>query len=562
LVLLSSFPFVRHLSDALPGGQLGAAAQRAFWLPWQIYTNVVSGRGIWDSSGFVAAADAGLPGLVGNPGVALLVAPIHALGSPILAHNLALLLLQSSNVVAAWFVGAGLRPRPRAWLAAGAVAGASLWTWQLGGGAWSAAWVAPGLGAIAAAQRGFSLAALGFAAAGVAFAPFPTAAALLGGALVGARPHRSGGLLLVGAGIVVGWLAPSALRGGVPGLPLGAISWPASADAPGLPLLFLIGVHAASRVRGARPLAFVALLLVVVALGSTWTDASGAPIVVDGFGLPQLVGRRGASHTHELLSAALVLALLLGLARAGRARFGQKTELLLVALALLEPRVQGWRGQAVALWQGVTWPAPSVLVDLAAAPYTTPLLQLPLLGVREGLVGFVPLHQQAVSGGPGQEIGGPAREGLLALARTRPAYQAITLLEGGGEPWDVLRLARDAGYAHVVVVGDEPSLRVAMHRAAGPPVFEDDLLALWSTASAAAVETPDRADVQVPQATGRPGDGPGYGRPPPIRPGRGPAGPGTGYAAEPQGAGMGADPRRPGGADNAGPNAPSSRGAP
>ncbi|MFN7142919.1 MAG: hypothetical protein ACK4YP_04030, partial [Myxococcota bacterium] len=85
ITLVATFPFVLHLADALPGGRLAGGSQRAFWLPWQVYANVVSGRGLDDSSGFLPVADTGLFGLGGNPATALLLAPLHGLNHPVLA---------------------------------------------------------------------------------------------------------------------------------------------------------------------------------------------------------------------------------------------------------------------------------------------------------------------------------------------------------------------------------------------------------------------------------------------------------------------------------------------
>lgn len=540
MAIAATFPLVLHLGEVLPGGRLSGGSQRAFWLPWQLYANVVSGRGVNDTSGFLAARETGLFDLVGNPGTALFLAPLHALGDPVLAHGLGLLLLVATNVAGAWALGETLRPRRRGLLAAAVAAGAGWWTWQLGAGALAAAWVGPGLAALAAARSNrrvpFALAAL----VGLVGAPLVTAAALLAGRVLLPRAGLRGGLLPAAvAGIVVALLWPAAVDGGALALPPGALAWPAAGIAPGLPLVFLLGLGAAWRHRAlpGRVAAVAALLGAVAAFGPLAYDTAGELVRVGTFAVPTAPDPgRFAALDDALVSSALVVGVIAALAAAARARFGGVAELALAAVALAEPRAQAALGQPVALWTGDTWPVPQAITSLGAAPYTGAILQLPLLDVDDGLVGLVPFHRQVVSGGPGQQADGPARAALERAAANDPGVGAIVRLgEGTGESLDIKPVIVQGGFSHVLVAGDDAELRVAVQRSLGVPRWEGDLFALWEVeAASTASGGPPPGGPPPGGPRGGPGSGPDLGPPPGSGPG-GPGGPGIGGPGGPGG---------------------------
>ncbi|MFN7147514.1 MAG: hypothetical protein ACK4YP_27350, partial [Myxococcota bacterium] len=375
---------------------------------------------------------------------------------PVLAHNLGLLLVVFTNVLAAWALGDTLAPRRRGLLAAGIVGAVGFWTWQLGVGALTAAWVAPGLAALAAARTGrrgmFVVAAL----LGLVGAPIVMAAALLAGRVLWGRgADDRGGLddraLLAAAAACLGvaLLLPAAVTGGAVTLPPGVLAWPASGDAAGLPLVFVLGVGAAwsGRLLGARggpalgtpaarALAVAAVGTVIVAVGPLARDADGAVVTVASFGIP--LGPSSAwlsGSAHALLSSALVVGVLAALALASRARFGRAAEIALVGLALVEARLQGAAGQPVALWAGEAWPVPAALADLGRAPGSGGIVQLPFLGTDDGLVGFVPFHRQPISGAPGQHVDGPVREALGEARITMPAFKLLAHPEEATGPF-------------------------------------------------------------------------------------------------------------------------------
>ncbi|MDP2306972.1 MAG: hypothetical protein Q8P18_13185 [Pseudomonadota bacterium] len=497
--LVATSSFFLHLHEALPGGRLSAAGQRAFWLPWQIYANVVSGRGLDDSSGFLAVPDVGLLSLVGNPATALFLAPVHSIGQPVLAHNLGLLLLVMTNAAGAWAFGETLRPRRRGLLAAAMVAGAGLWMAQLGQGALAAAWVGPGLAAVAALRAERRVGYYGALLAGLIGAPIVTAAILAGSRLV-PGPRRSGLPIWVGVavGLTVGFGLPAATAGADPHLPPSALVWLASGAALGMPLVFLLGLGALWRARGrsGQVAAALALVAVFVALGPLAWDPSGELVRVGDFAIPIAPALPTmAAHGQELLSGALVVAMIGALAWAGRARFGWLAELAAVAGLLLEPRAQAAFGQPVRLWEGEGWPVATALSDLGHAPYESAILQIPFLGVTEGLVGFVPFHRQNISGGPGLHLAGPVRD---AVERGVSESRLLDMVSHLGDSADADFVAqtlgaknldlgpqlRRAGYGWLLVVGAEPGLRVAAQGALGAPVYQDSAYALWETPSA------------------------------------------------------------------------------
>lgn len=533
LALISLGPFLTHLDVALPGGRFGPGTQRAFWLPWQLYANVVSGRGPNDASGLVALADQGLLAGVGNPGIAALFAPLHGLGSPVLAHNLGLVLLHLTNAVAAAAFGATLR-RPQPLLAAGLVAGAGWLTAQLGAGALAAAWIGPGLGALAAWRAGRPGAFWAFAALGIVGAPVPTAFALL----ATHDPRLRGQPLSAGtattaalAALAVALVAPSALAGAPLALPPTFLAWPASGAAVGLPLVFLVGL--AERWRAKDRLGVLLGLALLGAAIPSVVDAEGDAVVVSGFALawpsvPLLV-RHGA----ELATGVLVLAIVGALHGAARARLGGLAQLGLAVLALAEPMLAAERGQAVRLWTGTRWPVPDALVEMGERPYAAGILQLPYYELRDGLVGLIPFHRQAISGGPGQEAPGRAHDGLEELLRENPALGALA--GENSNAGDVGPMAERAGFGWVLVAGPEPELRVRLQEMLGRAEHEDEHYALWRT-------TRERRG----GGPGGPGGPGGQGGP------GGPGGPGPGGQGGPGGAGGPGGPGGSGGPEGQG----------
>lgn len=541
ITLIATSSFFLHLKEALPGGRLSGAGQRAFWLPWQIYANVVSGRGLDDSSGFLAAPDAGLLALVGNPGAALFLAPLHALGRPVLAHNLGLLLLVVTNAAGAWVLGDTLRPRPRGLLAAAMVAGAGLWAGQLGAGALAAAWVGPGLAAVAALRAERRAAFYVALIVGIVGAPLVTGAILAGsGPVLG----RSGRPAWIGAGlaILVALLAPTATSGGEANLPPNVLLWLASGASVGMPLVFLLGLGALWHEKRTVPrvTALLALAAVLVAVGPFARDPSGELVRIEAFAVPIAPSLPTlAVHGQEILSGALAVAMMGALAWAAKARIGRLAELAAVGALLLEPRAQAALGQPVGLWTGERWPVPAPFTEMARTPYGGAIVQLPLQDVTEGLVGLVPFHRQKVYGGPGLQAAGPVRDAVERALVEDHTFQTVTHLgEGTSTNPDLGPQLRQAGYDWLLVAGIEPRLRVTVQRALGAPVYQDAEYALWEMPAGKRGGSPGMgAPPGVPGMGGPPGGpgmsgpgmgGPGMGGPPqgtPLVPGAVPSGP-------------------------------------
>ncbi len=497
--LLTTAPFVFHLADALPGGRLTAAGQRAFWLPWQLYANVVSGRGINDSSGFVVAPDVGLHALVGNPSTALLLAPLHALGAPVLAHNAGLFLLVATNAAGAWAVGQTLRPKRVGPLAAVLVGGAGWLLSQLGDGALAAAWVGPGLATVAALRSGRSRVALVPAVFGLIGAPLVTAAALAAGALLpragAARPSALGPVLGIAA-ILLGLAAPATTAGGPVSLAPSVVLWLGSGASIGLPVAFVLGLGALWS-RGARwsrgtlgpRLAVVGVVVALAtAIGPLARGVDGETLSVAGFGVPVAVAvphgvaQVVVAHAREVVSGALLIGIAGALGWATRARRSVRLAALVACLA--EPALQARIGQPVALWTGRVWPVPTALRALGERPYRGAILELPLLDVTEGLVGFIPFHRQYVSGVPGQQEAGEGRRALEQQVASLPMLGRVSRLgEGASESWELGQALREGGYGWLLIAGPSPALRNAVQHALGAPDSDDASFMLWDSAS-------------------------------------------------------------------------------
>jgi hypothetical protein len=446
LAVSVSWPYALHLQDALPGGTLDGARGVASWLPWQLYVNAVARRGLDDASVFVFGGDAGLHALVGNPGVAALIAPLHALNRPILAHNLALLLLLGTGAAAMGLMakarGGGLASE-----AACMLFGLGPWWWaQAVEGAPSTAWLAPGALASASFIAGHRRVAWACTAVGAVTAPALTAALLV------TRPHAAGLAL-------AGLLGPPLGHALAAHLPAGGLAWPAApVGTMGLSLAFILGLPGLGR-RGA---AVAGLALLCVDLPT-----------VGGFALPSFA----LPHPRAWLGAACVLSALPWI------RLHPRTALLLLTLEPFGARVLHFRS---APWTGDAWPVPKLFEAMARAPFSSPILQLPLLTTRDGAAGFIPLHRQRVSGGPGMAGRGHIRAAIESAVLTDAALGALLNIESGDNvpaPLTDLR-ARvvGGGWRWVVLYGNDAGRRLMVQSQLGPPSYEDTTLVAWEVA--------------------------------------------------------------------------------
>lgn len=353
------------------GGKLGSsvlaganepAGEVQRWLGWQLWDNLRNGRSPNDATVF-AEGRATLFEVAGNPGIAALVAPLHALGSPNFAHSLGILALMVASIVAAGAYG-GARGVP--WLAALAAAGA-WWPAGLAAGWASQVWIAPGAAAATAwvfEKRGWSWL---FTAIGALVAPLPTAAFLFGA-----------GAFRLGLVAAVGLIAPP--FGSVAALAPADLGWITGHAAHAVPMAawFAIVLLWNQRDAASRSLAVVAGVGILLAI---------APGVVAGFTLPTVLfagyGALAAGVLPALLGAALP-AVARGFTRHGRIAVG--------ALLFADAVGPAWLGGG-AFW-GTPRPIPALFTSLATTPRETVVTVLPEHTHLWGGVGWIPIHQQ------------------------------------------------------------------------------------------------------------------------------------------------------------------------
>lgn len=367
-------------ADTVPG-----EVQR--WLGWQLWDNVRSGRSPLDASVFPSVSGS-LLDVVGNPGVAALFAPFHALGSVNFAHSLGMLALLFAACMAGGVYG-GVRGVP--WLGA-LTAGGAWWATGLAGGHAAQAWLAPGAAAAAAHVVGKHKWAAGFTLLGALTAPLPTVALL-----AGAGAWSLAGLAALGA-----FVAPF---GAAPALSPADLGWVAGGAQHAVPLaawfaiVFLWGERGRERV--VSIVSGLGLLLAV------------APMPVAGFRLPEVISG-GWAHGSGLALALLFSAALRPVAR----RLTQQGKLAVGVLCLVDalgpPLIGG------GAWWGPPTPAPAALVVLVETPRSRVVTVLPESANPAAGVGWIPVHRQLASRPP------QLQDDAFALD-TRPAEMATSL---------------------------------------------------------------------------------------------------------------------------------------
>jgi hypothetical protein len=443
------------LLRAMPRDGWTDGLQRAFWLPWQIGDNLRHDRSAWDASVFVGPRDASLLDLAGNPGAAVVGAPLHMVLIPAAAHAAWMLTLVASGAMAGAALGAALGGTRTGILGAALVAGCATWSMDLADGAIAAGWMAPACAVVWAGvtQRPRAMALAG--AVGALAAPVPTAvAAVLARALPTARPSLRArvldGMALATVGLAgavrVAW---PPLGAGVPDAAAGIHAWvPLRAVDGGLPwpawtILGLAGLAAV----GGRARAVSGSAALVLALASV---------------LPAGAWQR------EAVSAALLVAVV-GVLHVAPTTLLATT--VTAGLALAEPTWLTLRGAPARPWTGPAWDVPAELAGMARSPRTHVILHAPVRAVREGAVGLLPFHQQRVVGGPGLHGEGPSRHAMQRWMQGVEALQTVAL---AGEapltratPSPAFQLAR-LGVDRVVVLGGDPTLRTGLTRVLGP----------------------------------------------------------------------------------------------
>ncbi len=444
VAVVTSFPYVLHLREALPGGVFDGPRQLLLWLPWQLHANVHAGRGLFECAAFPVVAHPLLE-IIGNPGAALLLAPLHALGEPVLAWNLGILLLGASNAIAAWWLASTVRGAAP-WLAALLVSGA--WGWsQLSSGATPVGWLAPGLVAAALARTDHARASFALGLLGALTAPLPTAICLLWSGHWGRAAACVGALMMV---------PPLGATGELPGFTLGSLSWPGAGATVALPLatLGLLAVLASRK----RPVLAAALALALVgAAGSVAVEAYS--VRWPAFPAPR-----------SIVAAVSLTALLTALP------FLRPRGVLAPVLALLlavEPTLQTRSGQPGTPWTGAVLNVPAVFARMDATRSGV-LLQLPFGGVTEGAVGWIPFHHRPVTGGPGETRDGLVREAMRAAIARDPVFQAASLAVESNEP-----VALRGGWEWALLYGDDTESRRRARAVFGEPTTTEPGLWAW-----------------------------------------------------------------------------------
>jgi hypothetical protein len=408
---------------ARSGTPLGAAST---WLPWQLADNVRGGRSPFDASVFVEGPGTLWP-VVGNPGLALLEAPLHLALAPGVASVTAVLLALVANAIAGGMYGA---TAGSAWL--GALAASASW-WALGftGGVGAQVFLAAGLVAAAWAERRPRL-AVGATAVGAFVAPLPTVAVLLG----------AGRWRLAALGAIGLLVAPLGTWGGAAAA-VGDLGWLAGGASRALPLAMLVAL--AGLGAGGDRLAALAGL-VAVAWGLTPGAVAGLTVALPWTpAAPPL-----AAGLAFLLAAALPLA---GVALRAQ---GRAALAVLLAADLAGPLLVG----GGALWAEAP-PAPSAFAALAATPRLSAVYVLPEADAPDAGLALAPLHRQRLGRVP--RLRGSAPPGM-ALG---PEQVLFTLRQG--DP-------------HLVVLLTSPSAeeRSAWATRLGPPRELFPAYAVWN----------------------------------------------------------------------------------
>lgn len=444
VAIVTSFPFVFHLSEALPGGAFDGPRQLALWLPWQIQANVAAGYGPFDGRSFPLVGQP-LLGIVGNPGVAVLLAPLQALAAPVLAWNLGILLLAVSNAVGAWWLASTVR-RGSPWLAALIVSGA--WGWsQLGAGQAAVGWLAPGLMAAVASRRGHEKTAVVLGIVGGLTAPLPTAVCM-----VWLRRPVLFGLCL--AAFVK--FPPAGMAGELPGFTLASLSWLKAGGTVAVPLATL-GLLA---LLAARKRAIFAAILALVLIAAAGSAKVGEYVVSwPTFECPRYV-----------VAAVSLGAFLLALPYL---RVRGPTALLVAAFLAVEPTIQTHLGQPALPWTGAVFKVPTVFSQFDPTRDGI-LLQLPFGGVTEGAVGWIPFHHRPITGGPGETEEGITRAAMRSAISRDPVFQAASLALESNEP-----VALRGGWDWAILYGDDTQSRRRARAVFGEPTTMEPGLWAW-----------------------------------------------------------------------------------
>ncbi|MSQ03268.1 MAG: hypothetical protein EXR71_15480 [Myxococcales bacterium] len=336
------------------------------WLGWQVWDNLSHRRGLLDASVFLDGT-ASLWSVVGNPGVAALLAPLWGVLAPDAAGLLGFGLLATLNIVAGARFGAGHRVP---WLGALAAAGVGAGV-QLAGGGFPQALFGPGLLAAAALAAGHARLAVAWTLIGAALAPGPTAGMLLA---VGGLPYAA----LAALGFAV---APFGSGAG-PALIAADLFWPGGGAQSALPVAVGLALIALWQARG-----WSRLLVVLTAAGLL---AGVVPEPVAGY---QVVGGLAASSAPVAFALALLIGGALPLAatltRARRTLLGA----CLVADLVGPVAVGGGRVLETAS------PVAPVLVSLARSPRRAEVVVIPDSAGAAG-VGLIPHHLQHASRAP------------------------------------------------------------------------------------------------------------------------------------------------------------------
>ncbi len=395
-------------AEGLATGSWGRAAtplgEVSAWLPWQLLDNVRSGRSPFDASVFTDGT-ASLASVVGNPGLAILEAPLHFIGSPAVAAAGAVLLLVVANAVAGGVYGAA---RGAPWL--GALAASAAW-WAPGftAGTGAQCCLAPGLLAAGAGADRPRWAAV-FTLLGAVCAPIPTAAVLLGAGLLPQALLAVSGLLLPALGT---W--------GGEGFGGADLAWIGGRAERALPLGALWALWALGRDRGAgRAGAILAGGLLLWGL---------APAPLAGF---EVVVPWSASSSP--IAAALAVLLAASLPHAAALRW--QGRFLLGALLLLDAAGPVLRGGA-RLWHDDP-PVPALLVTMASSPRSATVLVAPTGLSPAAAVRLIPHHHQLAARAPSLDGRGSAQGEL------RPEQVLFTLRQTNA-PLVLVFVSPDAG---------------------------------------------------------------------------------------------------------------------
>lgn len=342
-------------------------AEVAGWLPWQLQDNLRHGRLPFDASVF-ADGTASLWPITGNPGGAVLAAPVVALfgaaGGSVLVPLLGVFL----NAVAGGVYGATHRVP---WI--GALAASASW-WAVGftQGTGAQVLLAPGLLAAAwvggSSRRGAAVALLG-----ALIAPLPTGAALL-----------AAGELPLGAAALLGLLLPPLGTWGGEAWRGSDLAWFAGGAARALPLAALLALAGLLRGAGGARVAAAAAVLALV--------AGFHPAALAGFEVT-LTGVASSAPA----AAALTILLVAGVRLAGQTAHAQARAALvgLLALDVAGPILAGGGG----LWHA-TRPLPAALEALADTPRSATVHVVPAAANPAAGVGLLPYHRQLVGRAP------------------------------------------------------------------------------------------------------------------------------------------------------------------